>query len=121
MNEGRWHEVQHELREPAKELRSLIPEVLQGYASLHHAAVAEGELPQRTKELIALAVAVALKCDGCIASHARALARLRVPRQEVAEALGVTILLTGGPGTVYGPRALEAFDEFVADQRTAGS
>jgi AhpD family alkylhydroperoxidase len=77
MSEGRWHEVQHDLREPAKELRSLIPEVLQGYSALHRAAVAEGELPQRTKELIALAVAVALKCDGCIASHARALARLR--------------------------------------------
>lgn len=115
-----WHQVQHDLREPARELRSLIPEVLQGYAALHRAAVTEGELSQRAKELIALAVAVALKCDGCIAAHARSLARLRVPRQEVAEALGVAILLTGGPGTVYGPRALEAFDEFVADQEAEG-
>lgn len=110
-----WHQVQDELRQPAKELRAMIPEVLKSYGSLHHAAMADGELNTSTKELIALAVAVALKCDGCIAAHARGAARAGVSRQAIAEAIGVTILLCGGPGTVYGPRALEAFDEFVVD------
>jgi AhpD family alkylhydroperoxidase len=115
-----WHQVQEDLRQPAKDLRSLIPEVLKSYGALHHSAMAEGTLSTSTKELIAIAVAVALKCDGCIASHARGAARAGVSREALAEALGVTILLTGGPGTVYGPRALEAFDEFAVDYRSDG-
>jgi AhpD family alkylhydroperoxidase len=95
----------------------MVPAVLKSYASLHHSAMEEGELSTKTKELIGLAVAVAVKCDGCIAAHARGAARAGANRQAIAEALGVTILLTGGPGTVYGPRALEAFDEFEADYR----
>ena len=110
-----WHQVQEDLRQPAKDLRALIPDVLKSYGALHHAAMADAELSTGTKELIAIAVAVALKCDGCIASHARSAARARVSRAAVAEALGVAILLTGGPGTVYGPRALEAYDEFIVD------
>ncbi len=98
----------------------MIPEVLKSYGSMHHAAMAGGELTTGTKELIALAVAVALKCDGCISSHARGAARAGVTRQAIAEALGVTILLSGGPGTVYGPRALQAFDEFLADYQDQG-
>lgn len=65
------------------------------------------------KELIALAIAVAEECDGCIASHARGAARAGATRQEVAEAIGVTILMTGGPATVYGPRAFAAFEDFL--------
>ena len=52
-------------------------------------------------------------CDGCIAYHARAAARLGATRTEVAEALGVALLMEGGPATVYGPLAFEAFDQFV--------
>ena len=113
-----WHQVQEDLRQPARDLRTIIPEVLKSYGSMHHAAMADGELTTSTKELIALAVAVALKCDGCITSHARGAARAGVTRQAIAEALGVTILLSGGPGTVYGPRALQAFDEFLADYQS---
>ncbi|MGC9154802.1 MAG: carboxymuconolactone decarboxylase family protein [Ferrimicrobium sp.] len=116
-----WHQVQEDLRQPAKELRAMIPEVLKAYGSLHHSAMATGEISTGTKELIALAVAVALKCDGCITSHARGAARAGVSRQAIAEALGVTILLTGGPGTVYGPRALEAFDEYERDYHPSDS
>ena len=111
----RWHQVQGDLRDPALQLRELIPDVLKSYAGLHKAAIAEGQLDVRTKELIALAVAVSVRCDGCIVSHARSLARVGASKQEVAEAIGVAILLTGGPGTVYGPRALEAFLEYLPD------
>ncbi len=96
----------------------MIPDVLKSYGSLHHSAMAAGEIDMGTKELIALAVAVTLQCDGCITSHARGAARAGVSRQAIAETLGVTILLNGGPGTVYGPRALEAFDEYARDYDT---
>jgi AhpD family alkylhydroperoxidase len=74
--------------------------------------MADGALPRRTKELIALAIAVVKGCDGCIASHAKGAARHGASLEEVAEALSVTMLMDGGPATVYGPRAWEAFAEF---------
>ena len=104
--------VLKELREPAKELRSRIPAVYEGYSAMHSAALAPGSLDGTTKELIALAIAVTKECDGCVASHARGAARAGATADEVADALGVAILMNGGPATVYGPRAMDAFLEF---------
>jgi AhpD family alkylhydroperoxidase len=100
-----------------RQLREAIPEVYSGYARLSAAAVGDdGTLPAKIKELIALAIAVTRECDGCIAAHARGAVRRGATSQEVAEALGVAILMNGGPGTVWGPRAYAAFQEFAADQ-----
>jgi AhpD family alkylhydroperoxidase len=66
------------------------------------------------KELIALAIAVTKECDGCVVAHARSAVRQGVTAAEVAEAMGVAILMNGGPGTVWGPRAYAAFEEFAA-------
>ena len=107
------HAVQEQLREPARALRRAIPEVYDGYRRMHAAAYAAGALDKKTKELIALAIAVSKECDGCIASHARGAARTGATESEVAEALGVAIAMNGGPGTVYGPRAFAAFREFA--------
>jgi AhpD family alkylhydroperoxidase len=107
------HAVREELREPSRALRRAIPEVYDGYRQVHAAAFAGGALDEKTKELIALAIAVSKECDGCIASHARGAARAGAIESEVAEALGVTIAMNGGPATVYGPRAFAAFREFV--------
>lgn len=105
-------QVLSDLREPAKELRALIPEVYAGFVEMGRAATADGALDRKTKELMALTAAVVLMCDGCIASHARSAARAGATPQEAAEAIGVAILMAGGPGTVYGPRAFAAFKEF---------
>ncbi len=107
------HAVQDELREPSRALRRAIPEVYDGYRQMHTAAYAAGALDEKTKELIALAIAVSKECDGCIASHARGAARTGATEAEVAEALGVTIAMNGGPATVYGPRAFAAYREFA--------
>ncbi len=104
-------ETMEELREPAKKLRSLIPEVYDGFAAMSKAASADGDVSVKHKELIALAIAVVKRCDGCIGSHARSAARAGATEQEVAEALGIAIQMDGGPATVYGPRALDAFIE----------
>ena len=109
------HDVQQKLREPARALRRAIPEVYDGYRQLHTAAYAAGALDQKTKELIALAIAVSKECDGCIAAHARGAVRTGATEEEVAEALGVAIAMNGGPGTVYGPRAFAAFREFLEE------
>ncbi|ABH00882.1 possible carboxymuconolactone decarboxylase (plasmid) [Rhodococcus jostii RHA1] len=108
--------VQQELRGPARALRQAIPQVYAGYGQLHEAALAPGALDAKTKELIALAIAVSKQCDGCIAAHARGAAEHGSTPQEAAEAIGVAILMNGGPATVYGPRAFAAFNEFHTDQ-----
>jgi AhpD family alkylhydroperoxidase len=102
-----------------RELRRSIPEVYKGFGELHKAAFAAGALDVRTKELIALAIGVVEGCDGCIASHAQAAVRAGASRQEAAEAIGVTFLMHGGPATIHGPRAYDAFCEF-ADALDAG-
>ena len=106
-------EIQDELKAPGRRLRAAIPGVYDGYAALHGAAMGDGALPARMKELIALAIAVTKECDGCVAAHARSAARQGVTAAEVAEAMGVAILMNGGPGTVWGPRAYAAFEEFA--------
>ena len=107
------HEVLQEIRGPYQELQEAIPGVALAYAELHKAAMGEGELSAKFKELIALAIAVTRECDGCIAAHARGVARHGASAGEVAEMVGVAILMNGGPGTVWGPRALVAFHEWA--------
>lgn len=106
--------VRDELRRPTRALRQAIPGVYDGYRELHNAALADGALDGKTKELIALAIAVAQECDGCIAAHSHAAVLKGATPQEAAEAIGVTFLMNGGPATVYGARAYEAFQEFHA-------
>jgi AhpD family alkylhydroperoxidase len=107
-------ETSRELTGLGRHLREAIPGVYAGYAQLHDAAMGDdGALPARIKELIALAIAVTKECDGCVIAHARGAARRGATAQEVAETMGVAILMTGGPGTVWGPRAYAAFEEFA--------
>jgi len=88
--------------------------VMKGFGDLGKAAMAGGALDPKTKELIALAVGVAARCDGCIGFHTRALARLGATTEEVHEALGVAIYMGGGPVAMYAANAVAAFNEFAA-------
>lgn len=114
-------ELLDDLRQPVRALRDQIPGVFDGYGAISKAAFGDGALDAKTKELIALAIAVAKQCDGCMASHARAAARRGATEAEVAEALGVAIVMNGGPGTVHAPRAFEAFREFAGPTPAADS
>ena len=116
------HDIANELREPGRQLRQMIPEVYAGYAATHRAVMVDAALTVKVKELIALAIAVTRECDGCIVAHAKSAAAAKATEAEVAEAMGVAILMNGGPGTVWGPRALAAFREFAqpGDQSPAG-
>lgn len=109
---GHGKAVLDELSPMHRALRRAIPDVYQGFKELHAASFAPGALDVKTKELIALAIGVVEGCDGCVASHAQAAVRAGATRQEAAEAIGVTFLMNGGPATIYGPRAYDAFCEF---------
>lgn len=108
--------VREGLLVPTRELRHTIPHVYAGYKQLHDSALAPGALDVRTKELIALAIAVSKECDGCIAAHAHAAVQHGATPAEAADAIGVTFLMNGGPATVYGARAFDAFQEFYAER-----
>lgn len=113
------HDVLNELHAATRSLRHAIPETWAGFLSLHHAAMAEGEVPTRIKEAAALAISVVKQCDGCIGYHAKAAARAGASPGEVAELLGVALLMDGGTASVYAPRAWEAFEEFRTELASA--
>jgi len=95
-------------------LRASTPEVMKSFGALGNAALADGALDRKTKELIALALGVASRCDPCIGFHAKALAGLGATRQEIDEMLGVVVYMGGGPSLMYAASAIAAFDEFSA-------
>lgn len=116
-----YHEVMDELRGPTRALRHAIPETWTGFQSLHGAAMAEGAVPTRLKEAVALAISVVKRCDGCIAYHAKGAARAGATAEEIAEVLGVALLMDGGTASVYAPRAWAAFLEFAEPAPAAGA
>ena len=97
-----------------KRLRATTPEVMKAFGDLGRAATGEGTLDAKIKELIALALSVAARCDPCIGFHTQALARLGATRQEVDETLGVCTYMGGGPSLMYASNAVRAFDEAIA-------
>lgn len=92
-------------------LRSSTPEVMKSFTELGRAATANGVLDRKTKELIALALSVAARCDPCIGFHMQTLVKLGVSRPEIDETLGVTTYMGGGPSLMYAASAIAAFDE----------
>ena len=99
-----------------KTLRKDIPETMQGFAQMAQAATRSGALDKKTKELIALAIGVAMHCDGCIGFHAEALAKLGARKNEVEEALGMAIYMGGGPSVMFAADAIAAFEQFANSQ-----
>lgn len=93
-------------------MRSGLPEVMQAFSSLGASAMATGSLDAKTKELIALAIGVACRCDGCIGFHCKALVALGATLDEVRETLGISVYMGGGPSLMYSANAIAAFEEF---------
>lgn len=96
-------------------LRSSTPEVMKAFSELGRSALAPGALDAKTKELIALALSVAVRCDPCIGFHTRTLVRLGATRQELDETLAVATYMGGGPSLMYAASATAAFDEFARE------
>ena len=95
-----------------RKLRQDIPETMKAFSALAQAATRDGALDKKTKELIALEIGIATRCDGCIGFHTEALIRLGVTRQEFQEALGMAVYMGGGPSLMYAADAISAFEEF---------
>lgn len=109
-----WNTLTQSLSKAMAETRKGIPDVAQGFAALAKAATAGGALDPKTKELVAVAISIAVRCDGCIGFHTKAAASRGATRQEILETIGMAMYMGGGPSFVFGAQALEAFDQFTA-------
>lgn len=95
-------------------MRKEIPDVMSGFSQLAQAASKDGVLDKKTKELIAIALAVSNHCPGCIGFHTQTLVKLNTSREELLEALSMAIYMGGGPSLMYAAEVLDAYDEFSA-------
>lgn len=93
------------------------PDVMKAFGQLHKAGSADGVLSTKMKELIALSIGVAVRCDGCIAFHTAGALKAGASREEMAEALGVAVLMGGGPAAIYSAQAFEALNQFQANPK----
>lgn len=94
------------------QLGKQLPEPMASFAKLHTQAVANGALTTRVKELMALAISIVVRCDGCIAYHVHDALAAGATREEVLETIGVAVMMGGGPAVVYGAEAFEALGQF---------
>ncbi len=89
------------------------PDQMRAFRDLMGAASKDGALDAKTKELMAIAIAVATRCEGCIVFHVRSALKHGATRDEMADTIGVAIEMGGGPAAVYGADALAAYDQFA--------
>lgn len=115
----RYRELTQGVSANLASLRGSTPGVMKSFGELGRAATADGVLDKKTKELIALALSVASRCEPCIGFHTQALVKLGATRQEVDETLGVAVYMGGGPSLMYAASAIAAFDEALAAAATA--
>jgi AhpD family alkylhydroperoxidase len=109
-----WLEYRKELMGRIGEIGKLSPDTLAGYQTLSKAGEKTGKLDAKTRELIALAVAVTTRCDGCITVHTGEALKHGATREEIAEALGVAVALNAGAALVYSARVMDAVNEHSA-------
>jgi len=105
-----WNTYRGQILTRVGEIGKLSPDTIKGYMALSGAGAKTGQLDAKTRELIALAVAISLRCDGCITVHAAEAKNHGATKEEIAEALGTAISVNAGAALVYSTRTLDAFD-----------
>ncbi len=111
-----WPEWTKDLSKGLRDLRGGAPEVMKAFSGLAQAALQPSALDAKTKELIALAIGVAVRCDDCIAFHVKAAVDHGATREEITETLGMAIYMGAGPSAMYASHALDAYTQFSASK-----
>ncbi|MBU1174102.1 MAG: carboxymuconolactone decarboxylase family protein [Alphaproteobacteria bacterium] len=109
-----WPEFIKTLNRRGMKLREGNPDVMAAFRALDQAASKDGALDSKTKELMCMAIGIAIRCDGCLAYHAKAAIKYGATREEVLDMIGVAVYMGGGPSNIYGAEALDAFDSLLA-------
>jgi AhpD family alkylhydroperoxidase len=116
-----WIATTRELSSGLREMRGGAPEVMKAFSAIAQAALKAGSLDTKTKELIALAIGVAVRCDDCIGFHAKAASEQGATREEILETLGMAIYMGAGPSVMYAAHALDAYNEFAEQKAMAAA
>ncbi len=114
-----WPELTRDLNAMLGDLREGSPDVMKAFSAMAQSALAPKALDSKTKELIALAISVATRCDDCIAFHAKAAVKHGASEQEVAETLAMTVYMGAGPSVMYASHAFQAFRQFAEQRQPA--
>lgn len=114
-----YPDITREVSASLAKLRADIPDTTRGFSALAQAATRDGALDKKAKELIAMALSVAARCDPCLGFHAEALVKLGCTRAEFEEMLGLCVYMGGGPSLMYAAHALEAFEQFGGERKPA--
>lgn len=109
-----WKSYRAKLKSRVGELGKDAPAAIQGYLALAGSGTKAVHIDGKTRELIALAVAVTTRCDGCIASHVEAAIKFGATREEISEATGVAVAMNAGAALVYSARVLDCYEEMSA-------
>lgn len=106
-------ELHHHLEDRLAQLGNELPGPMSGFARLHKKSVETGALDDKTKELMALAISIAVRCEGCIAYHTHDAIQAGATRPELLETIGVAIMMGGGPASIYAAHAMDVIDQFL--------
>tara|TARA_B100000963_G_C22252750_1_gene504967 strand:- start:131 stop:466 length:336 start_codon:yes stop_codon:yes gene_type:complete len=107
-----WQTLLNEAIDKTGKYQKEAPETFAGFGLMGKAAKKNGALSEKTKELVALGIAISTRCEICIAFHVNSLVRLETTREEFCEALEMISYMGGGPSISYSAKALEAFEQF---------
>ena len=108
-----WKNFLDNARNGFNELRKVTPETFEGFSQMGKLVKKDGDLSEKTKEFVALGIAISTKCESCIGLHIEHLIRLGATRKEIVEVLSVCSYMGGGPSIMFSAKALEAFDQLV--------
>ena len=121
MSNDHFHHVTQSVTASLKQLRGDVPDTMRAFSQLAQAAGRDGALDRKTKELIAMALSVADRCDPCLGCHAQALVKLGATRAEFEDMLGMCIYMGGGPALMYAGKALQVYEEFGDETAAAAA
>ncbi|MEO9779696.1 MAG: carboxymuconolactone decarboxylase family protein [Sedimentitalea sp.] len=111
-----WPKFLSETEGQIGQFQTKAPDTMKGFGTMSRAAKRDGALSEKTKEFVALGIAISTRCESCIGFHARSLVRLGASREEIIELLEMAAYMGGGPSVAFGAKALDAFDQFSAIQ-----
>ena len=114
-------ELHQHVEDRLAQLGSELPGPMSGFARMHKKSVEAGTLDAKTKELMALAISIAVHCEGCIAFHTHDAIQAGATRQELLESIGVALMMGGGPASIYAAYAMDAIDQFMPNEISPNS
>lgn len=109
-----WLALINNMNGTVRDLRKAAPDVMKTFSDMARAAHGGNALDDKTRELVALAISVAIRCEPCIAYHAEGAVKHGASREAVAETLGMAIYMGAGPSVMYAAKALEAVDQIAS-------